>query len=325
MRFRSVSVFAMLAVLALACTSDFDAPFGGPDKQKAAIGDTDAGRDAMAPSNDGATDGGARCDPAKPFGPVVLFPSSGVDNDASGRLSGDERTLYFASDRGTSPTRFRAWTATRQSTAEPFGVPVIVGDAPLGSLFDPAVTSDGLTAFFQLTDSVSSSLSRLQVGTRSARTEAFRGFASVPGITGPGDDDHDPFLTENGSIFFARQSRDGGAKSDLYLASPFAKGFAPPAEVASLNTPASERDPVLSSDGLEVIFSSDRGQAGIFRIYAATRSSPSAAFGPATKVLDLGGSNAYEAPTWLSVDRCVLYLASNNPGIIRILSTTRGR
>jgi hypothetical protein len=325
MRFRSVSVLAMLGVLALACTSDFDAPFAGPAKQNAAIGDTDAGRDAIAPPDDGGGDGGPRCDLTKPFGPVVLFPSSGVDNDASGRLSSDERTIYFASDRGTSPKRFRAWTATRQSVAEPFGVPVVVGDAAAASLFDPAVTSDGLTAFFQATDSVSSTLSRLQMGTRTTRTAAFRGFTPVAGIAGPGDDDRDPFLAENGSIFFARQARDGGAKSDLYVASPVAMGFAPPTELTALNTNASERDPVLSSDGLEVFFSSDRGQAGISRIYAATRSSPSAAFGPASKVLELGGANAYEAPTWLSADRCVLYLASDNPGITRILSTTRGR
>ena len=325
MRFRSVSVLAMLGVLAFACTSDFDAPFAGPAKQNGALGDTDAGRDATPPPNDSGSDGGARCDPTKPFGPVVLFPSSGVDNDASGRLAADERTITFVSDRGTTPKRFRAWAATRPSLTEPFGVPLVVGDLPAGSLFDPTLTSDGLTAFFQVTDSISSTLSRLQMGTRTARTEPFRGFVPVTGLTGAGDDDRDPFLTENGSILFARQSRDAGAKSDIYAASPVAMGFASPKELSALNTAASERDPVLSSDGLEVFFSSDRGQAGIYRIYAATRSSPSADFGPATKVLDLGGTNAYEAPTWLSADRCVLYLASDNPGITRILSSTRGR
>jgi WD40-like Beta Propeller Repeat len=321
MRFRAVAVLALIGGLAFACTADFDAPFAG-GKQNDAIGDTDAGRDAA--KVDGEADAGPRCDPSKPFGPVVLFPSSGADNDASGRLSSDERTITFVSDRGTSPRRFRVWSATRPSVDAPFGPPVLTADTTASSLFDPALTSDGLTGFFQVTDSVSSTLSRVQVGTRAKKTDVFRTFAAVPGLGGTADD-RDPFLAESGSILFARQARDAGAKSDLYAAAPVPMGFAAPSELTTLNTPASERDPVLSSDGLEVFFSSDRGQTGIFRIYAATRSSPSGDFGPATKVLELGGTTSYEAPTWLSADRCVLYLASDNPGITRILSTTRGR
>jgi hypothetical protein len=85
--------------------------------------------------------------------------------------------------------------------------------------------------------------------------------------------------------------------------------------VTELNSTASDTYPMLV-DPLTVYFSSERpsthGQANIFR---ATRVSPDAGWGEAAAVDELN-SDIWDAPTWMSLDGCRLYITSGraDPG-----------
>jgi WD40-like Beta Propeller Repeat len=327
MRARKAHVLVAMAAfgLGVACTSDFAAPFAGTSTL--ASGDaSDFPDTASEPDTsvepDATVDAGGRCDPTKPFGPLVRLGISVNDADASGRLSADELTIYFTSDRNTTPKRFRGWTASRTSKDLPFAAPVLVAEEAAGSLYDPTVPVDGLTIYFQLTDTTTNQ-SQIRTGKRTDLKKAFGTFTTVSGLDVAADDERDPYLMKDGSLLFTRQPKDATSASDLFVAPPGTPRV--PAAITLLNTTNGERDPVLSEDGLEIFYASDRSRKGTFRISHATRKNKADPWGPASAITELSDQlNVYDAPTWISVDRCVLYIASDRDTDTRLYLATRG-
>jgi Tol biopolymer transport system component len=69
--------------------------------------------------------------------------------------------------------------------------------------------------------------------------------------------------------------------------------------------------PAISADGLELFFALN--VAGITRIATASRSAPSAAFGPVRPVTELDGPGG-EADPFLTPDGTTLYFGADRPG-----------
>ncbi len=86
-------------------------------------------------------------------------------------------------------------------------------------------------------------------------------------------------VTADGSgLFFSSWRAGGSGQSDIYLATRDAQtgDFGPTVNLATLNSPASDGPPWVTTDGLTIVFTSSRG--GPWRIYRSSRSTRGAPF-----------------------------------------------
>jgi hypothetical protein len=101
--------------------------------------------------------------------------------------------------------------------------------------------------------------------------------------------------------------------------------FGTPTEIAELNdATATDSAPVLSADGLEIFFSTNRAGGNNTDIWRATRTSPTGTFGTPTAVSELNTASV-EIPSWVSPDRCRIILSSDALGAYDIYMATRPR
>jgi hypothetical protein len=129
----------------------------------------------------------------------------------------------------------------------------------------------------------------------------------VPGLNTPASD---RAITLSPDELTAYLASTRGGNFDLYIATRASidAPFSEPVPIAGLNTPAIERDPSLSGDGLTLVF--DRvSSATSHDLFIATRSSTSVAFG-APKRLDAIDTELADFAPWLDSRGAQLYWAS---------------
>jgi Tol biopolymer transport system component len=275
----------------------------------------DSGGDAPLPGDAGGSDAARVCDITRAFGTPVLLAgvnsdSTTVVNDDMARLSPDELTIYFTSDRpGGTGSNNDIYTATRTSRSAPFGAPLPLGgiNTPAASEAWPTLTSDGLTLFFESTTSGSY---QVLVATRTTLVAQFSAAVPVANLNA-GPIDGQPFVLPDESALYFASSRTGtNGGLDLYRAARGGGGaFGTPAQLATVNTPSQEYAPTPTANELTLYFSSDRTDApskGDHDIWVSQRTSTSAAFSPPVNVQELNTA-ATEWPDWLSPDNCRLY------------------
>ena len=238
--------------------------------------------------------------------PVLVAGINGTTgNNAEGRLSPDELTIYFYSDRGGNDD---VYTATRASTTDAFGTPQPLTSVNTTSAEGwPSVTSDGLTLFLE--SNVSGKYA-VYVATRTTLVAQFSAPALVANLNFSGSDNgQSNVLPDESAIYFV--SNQGGGSYDVYRAARNSGGqFGTPAQVSTINTPSDEYAPTPTSDELVLYFGSARSDSpakGGMDIWMAKRASTTDTFDPPTNVQELNTAN-FEWPDWLSPDRCRLYL-----------------
>jgi Tol biopolymer transport system component len=269
-----------------------------------------------------------RCDPSKAFGAPVALEALNLptENDRAARLTPDELTIYFSSDRSNE---LRVYRATRAKVDDAFGPPVLLSElatAPIA--FRAAVPStDGLELIVEtrVTDG-GSGRSDLARATRASQADSFGPLANIAGLSGTADDT-DPNLTA-GDLELWLSMSPGASAYDIFVASrasrtePFGPPVKLPGEVNGATTP--ESDPVPSADGTELFFQTNR--EGGPRIWVAHRASRSESFGAPTHVTELDGPGTNDVPNWLSPDRCTLYMTSiDASNIAKLYVAKRGR
>src|SRR5262245_47160324 len=196
-------------------------------------------------------------------------------------LSPDGLSLYMASNRPGGFGGLDIWVAHRERRDAPFGAPVNAG-ATINSEADdfcPAPMRHGWFLF---------------VSTRAGGCGDADIYATRPGEPGWEQPIHlgcsvnsagqeaSPYLLERGdggvALYFS-SNRPGGfvadaavPDADIYVSTLTPLGFGPARLVEGLNTAQNDARPNLSSDGLEIVFDSDRpGTLGGPDIYRATR------------------------------------------------------
>ncbi len=300
-----VAAFACACVTHEAAPTDEVPPVGSPQRSFPID-------DAAAPDASPPPPLEAACDPSTGFGAASSIALGEASDDVSPRLVADERTLFFASERAGGAGAHDLYVATRASRLDPFETP-----RPLSALAtadderDPSPSADGRALFF-------TSASELRVARRAEPGAAFDPPRSVDvrGATHP---------------FFAASSRrlwlalGEAGQQDLVTASERDDGsFAPPEPVAGLPTAGAQLHPVLSADGLELLFvSATDVDAGSPAVVHARRESIDAPFGVA---VDVEGLPPRAEPGWLSRDGCRLYFsAPSDDGGRRIFTASRAR
>jgi len=266
-------------------------------------------------------------DLSTPFGAPILLPgvNGAGSNESYARLSPDELTVYFTSDRrGTEDIH----SATRASMNDDFGTPVPVPgvNSTTASEAWPSVTANGLTMYLQ--SNVTGPIDAYQIFSthRATTADAFATPLSVGNVSIGGATLRSPFVLPDDSALYYASSATLSGTLGILRAPHMADGtFGLGAEVGGLDTSAIEGGPVVTSDELVIYFGSSRtdgGAKGSNDIWVATRASRNAAFDAPRIVPELNTTDI-DNPDWISPDRCRLYLTRHASGLYKIYVASR--
>lgn len=246
------------------------------------------------------------CDPTKPFGAAVLVEglASSVE-DASLRLSPDEKTAYFFSARSGAKLLY---TATRPRVTAAFSNVSVLANVNMGDQYNPTISADGLTLFFASYRSNGIGDNDIYQATRATITNDFNNIRVAPNVNTTASEVQ-PYLTRDGTtLYFVRAT--AAAQAVFRAMGSATVGFANPSIVSELHGPTNDTDPVPSADGLTMFWGSDRpGGMGDVDVWQAQRTTPSGVFGqfvPITSVNTAG----FDSPSDISADGCRLYITS---------------
>jgi Tol biopolymer transport system component len=145
----------------------------------------------------------------------------------------------------------------------------------------------------------------------------------IPGVNSTGLDLL-PELSVDGLTLLFESVRSGGSgSSDLWLAERALPSgpFGIPRPLAELNTSGREEGFSLSRDQLTIVFSSNRGGAGM-DLWVATRGSVGAPFGTPAPLAELNSAEVDLDPT-LSLDGREIFFVSARSGELRIWHASR--
>jgi WD40-like Beta Propeller Repeat len=253
-----------------------------------------------------------QCTAWSPFSAPVVLPGpvlSAVDDWTPSPTRG-ELEIYFHSYRDSVEAQL--YRGTRQQISDPFGAATLVveTDTASGQQFSPTLTADGLLLVYA--DS-SSGPFKLTQATRSAADASFDTPAEMPVVnSGPTADDNYPALTADGLRLVLASTRLG-ANHRVFEArrSDRASAFSTPVELDTAN-PGNAEDwsPSLSADGLDLYFSSTRGEVGGFDIYTAHRDNVDQPFVPPKLIPELSSTGDDIGPK-LQPDNATLYFNYN--------------
>lgn len=256
------------------------------------------------------------CQLTAPFGtPVNVGGVNTNSTDEWGWITPDGLTIYLTS-AATSSSNLDIYTGTRAQASGNFSS-VMLLNGPNTTNFGeerPVLSADGLSLYVH---SNASGSGHIYVATRTSTAADFGTLALVTGINDltTGIVDADPWLSADGLTMYFTSTRGGSANYDLYKATRAntTTTFATPVAIGELNGANVDDAPVVSNDGLEIFFASNRSSTSGGRndIWHATRSSPTDGFGTATKVTELSADTTEDFPTWISADRCSILFSSD--------------
>ncbi len=97
-----------------------------------------------------------RTDATIPFDtPIAIQNIGDPSGDADPTLTGDERVIIFASNRGGAEGGSNLWYATRAERDQPFGTPIAISEVNTSDNdSDPFITADGCHLYFASTQAV---------------------------------------------------------------------------------------------------------------------------------------------------------------------------
>ena len=269
--------------------------------------------------DDTTVDGAPRtqCDPLKPFGaPVPIAELNSANDDTSPRLTSDELTVFFASNRPGHLGGGSIYTAERATKSAPFSAPTLVPviNANNGVVYHPAITGDGLKIFLQVQFGAPTDIF---VATRASTALDFMTPTLLPDPPNLGPSfEFLPFTSADGSTLYFSSNRSNSFL--LYQSIAVGGVFGSPTllpAVGTGNAAVSDTAPVMSADQLSLYFASTRTSPGgtPYDLFVAHRTTATGNFAPATLVTELNDPNAglSDFPSWLSADNCRLYLTSD--------------
>lgn len=299
--------------------SDTSPPYDSPYQNDAHP--SDAGIDQAS------DDGGAACDPNKPFGAPVLL----ADIDTSGlneslRVYGGALSAAFSSNR--TANNFDIFLTARSTPTSSFVPASNAGNLNVSYADDvnPTLTEDGLTIYFA---SHRTGIFQIYQAKRASPSDAFGFPASVPFISSGAANDFESFVSRDGGrLYFASDRSPKVGNSDIYRADLGSNGFfGTPVQLSELSTKGTRSlSPALSADELTIYFGSDRTDPkakGNIDVWKATRASTNDPFGAPVIVPELA-SSGIDSPAYLSDDGCTLYISSDRPpNMLEVYSATK--
>jgi hypothetical protein len=230
-------------------------------------------------------------------------------------VSRDNKTFYMASNRPGGLGGIDIWVSTRASASDPWGAPVNAG-APVNSAandFCPTIARDGHLFYF--VSNRAGGCGGDDLYTTRLRPGGWDPVENLGCEVNDPANEASPFpLPERGAgptLYFS-STRAGTA--DIYRSESHGGVFGPAEAVGELNTSATDGQPNLRRDGLEIFFFSNRAGAQGNDIYSATRDSTSEPWSTPVNLGSEVNSASSETRPSLSWDGTTLYFGSNRPG-----------
>jgi hypothetical protein len=219
------------------------------------------------------------------FGAPVIVPIPGNIAHYMGNVTDDGLLAMFADYNST--TLDDLYVATRASTADAFAAEALIGELQTTDNDNNAVTRDGLTVYFAR--EVGATPSEIMITTRATLADTFAPPVAVAELNSTGRD-NPGWLSPDGLRMYMASDRAGDL--DLYVAdrATTAAPFGAPVAFAELAGNGDDMNPTLTSDELEIIWSSKRATAR-FDLYHATRASRSDPFGAPAPLTSLNTAN----------------------------------
>jgi len=251
------------------------------------------------------------------LGPTVN--SSYADPNPS--ISADGLELYFESYRSGGYGSGDLYVSTRNTTQDPWGVPVNLGPTINTSRYDgtPCISADGLTLYF------GNEGDGIMVARRAASSDGWgpptpAALSSTFNLVGT-DGVFTSLSSDGLHLYFSEHSlpRPGGfGGADLWVSerSSASDMWSQPRNLGStVNSSAHDRYPSISADGLSLFFGSYRsGGYGHQDIWVATRAGEDEDWGTPVNLGPMVNTSANDGGPSISVDGRTLYFYSNRPG-----------
>lgn len=264
-----------------------------------------------APATPGmpGTPPGKQCDLSKPFqAPSLVAGLAPGQHYATPRLSNDELTVYFTMRDANGKSRIGR--AVRSSIATQFGAATVLdAQSSTAKDNDPSVSADGASLWFS--SERDGANDKLYMASLVPGTTTFGAAVPVTTIsTGASAEDQHPYfrVSGGGELWFS-STRNG--EWDIFVAKKNGAGFDAPKRVEELHATAATRQPMVTEDGLGILFASERvGGLGQRDLWTATRASVASSFG-APVALTAVNSAADEFAGFLSNDGCRVYFSSD--------------
>jgi len=193
--------------------------------------------------------------------PMDLLNLSGSSDDDRPALSSDELTIAIAREPpAASPGKAHILLARRDQPSAAFPSPDDVFtkaiNADNADHLDPFLSRDGLRLYLAPTGAGGQ---QIMMATRASTGEGFSEPAAVRGVARVGAGNADPAVFDDERILVFSSTDITGTNLWYATRSSAEAEFGTPRAIASLNTTASDGDPMLSADGCELYFSSTRG------------------------------------------------------------------
>jgi hypothetical protein len=287
----------------------------------AAVGD--AASDGPVPETRDAVKETSPTDAALgPFGAPVLVTELADPNamDEDPTFTEDLLEIYFTSDRGGN---LDIWRSERALPTDRWRAPTRVAELSAPETDQtPSISLDGLTIWITSGRPGSKRGTNIWVSTRASRASAWPMPTEVTELSSDGNEVA-PATDENDLLMAFASDRAGGTAQDIYFSARPDKSspWSPPVLVPRINSTANDWDPFLGDHALQIFFNSDRGgMAG--DLYLATRSSPTATFGPVLPLTECN-SPANDTDPTLSRDLRYIMFGSNRSGNPEIYEARR--
>jgi WD40-like Beta Propeller Repeat len=264
----------------------------------------------------GAPDTAAACLGGGGFGAPVVVEIEGLEPDFYGaRLAGDGRVLYVSQTKGNPFKDEDIYTVTRASLSSTrFAAPVRL-DALNSAAFDGSAcpSDDGLELFFSSARPGGAGGRDLWHSRRTSLAAPWGPPVALAEINAA-EDDQNPSLSADGlRLYFASGRAGPKGREAIYTASRSGRGqpFGAPGRLMDLASANDDGAPFVSTDGLTIVFSSDRpGGQGSLDVWIASRPNLDAPFADPAPLAAVNSSGAEDDPA-LSPDGRELFFTSN--------------
>lgn len=281
-------------------------------------------------SGDGGVVMEPECDPCPcsrgPFGAPELVTGLGINGNVFGpALSADGLTLFFSTIDGDEDI----FVATRADRGTAFSSATRVANVNGDESDDgtPFLSADGLSLYFfsDRPDAAALGDRDLWVAQRPTADSEFGVPSLVPGVSSDALD-HLPRLSPDELTLFFVSGRDGAnAFSNIWSAERPTRdaAFSEPIELAGINTDVREEGFSLSSDGLTLLFASNRLDDADMDIWVATRLSRVDDFGSVENLSEINLPAVADIDPALSADGFELFFASERNGPVQLFRSSR--
>jgi WD40 repeat protein len=244
-------------------------------------------------------------------------------NERGPTLTADMLEIFFVSDQPGGRGGTAIWTASRTSTATPFGTPSIVTAIDSAdSETHPFVTGDGLQLYFSVAHANSTTGTDLYISLRANRQSAWSAPTLATELQSAADDVA-VGISANGLLLALDSTRGGASGRDLYLSSRSdpTHPWGIPEGIAELDTDAAQKTPQLANGGRALWFVQSTATTGD-DIFLSTRPDLGSSFGAPVAVAELNTVTSEDDP-WVADNQRTIVFASTRGGTFDLFIATR--